>query len=129
MRVRTVYCVFALGLLLTSCNKPAPEKTNAAVAGTINRPGVEFRAEPNPIIVQDDSQVGQTTLYWETNIPKLQIRLGAPGGRLFGLISATGNAPTGKWVTNGMTFYLQDGTASDPTTASATVATVVVSVK
>jgi hypothetical protein len=36
---------------------------------------------------------------------------------------------TGQWVTNGMTFYLQDVSQGQPLTAANTLATLVVQVK
>ena len=53
------------------------------------------------------------------------MRVNSPGGPLFAAGFSTGSAQTGVWVTNGMTFYLQDasGGANSATSSAATLAT------
>lgn len=93
------------------------------------RPGVTFRADPDPIIVKTTPQLGTTTLIWHAPVAKVAIRLGSPDGKLFAGGGSDGRAPTGAWVTNNMTFYLQDGTAPNPTDRSATLAMLPVAVR
>jgi hypothetical protein len=87
-------------------NKPLPQFSNLPVNSSV------FRAHPNPIDVTDGSGLGQTTLY--VNAPPgvlyVEIHLGSPDGPLLSYTSAVAAVPTGKWVTDGMVFYLQDAT-------------------
>ncbi len=83
-------------------------------------------AIPNPIPVAKGG-VGTTTVSW--NAPSgdlVQLRIGAPNGVLFAAGVSTGSAMTGPWVSDGMTFYLQDVTGGKPLTAANTLATLVV---
>jgi hypothetical protein len=41
----------------------------------------------------------------------------------------SGSCETGKWVTDGMTFYLQDSAVANPTDAGATIASVTILVQ
>jgi hypothetical protein len=71
--------------------------------------GNPFVASPNPAPVAYGESLGQTTLYF--NVPganTLQIRVNSPTGPLFAQTGASGTAVTGVWVSDGMTFYLQD---------------------
>ncbi len=78
-------------------------------------------ADPNPIQVCDGSGVGETTLEWESDGSSVtEIRIGSPGGQLFVQSNINGSVRTGKWVTNGMEFYLVNGT-SQAVLASETV--------
>jgi hypothetical protein len=95
----------------------------------IFRPGVTLTADPNPIIAEPGSQVGKTTIYWKTPVKGVQLRIQAPNGKLWGISPGTQHAETGPWVSNGMTFYLQDATAPNPTDTSATLAKITVYVK
>jgi hypothetical protein len=124
---------FCLSLLVmsTACSTKSTDKESAsngsAPAAVIVRDGVTFAAEPNPIVGQ--GAVGKTTLSWKTPVKGVQIRLGAPDGKLFAISGGAQQAETGNWVTNGMTFYLQDNTAINPTDPSATLAKLTVVVK
>lgn len=71
--------------------------------------GNPFVASPDPAPVAYGELFGQTTLYF--NVPganTLQIHVGSPTGPLFAQTGASGTAVTGVWVSDGMTFYLQD---------------------
>ncbi|HSU33113.1 MAG TPA: hypothetical protein VLJ11_17945 [Bryobacteraceae bacterium] len=63
-----------------------------------------FSASPNPIVTND--QYGQTTITAVTNC-SFDIRIGAPNGQEFKEGRGYASLPTGKWVTDGMTMYLQ----------------------
>jgi PKD repeat protein len=100
---------------------------------TLNPPAVptgSISAAPNPIQVCDGSGLGVTTLSWSVaNVSAVEVRLNAPNGTLFvGSGSSGGQAATGKWVNNGMVFYLQNVSDGRPLTPDNTLATVTVGV-
>lgn len=67
-----------------------------------------FSAEPNSIPVCEGS-VGVTTLSWFiATAGGVEIRVGSPTGKLMARGGPTGSAETGKWVTDGMQFFLLD---------------------
>ena len=105
--------------------------TLGVVVAHVARP-TQFSANPNPITqstIVKGILVGQTTLSWSaTNVGSVDVRVGAPNGTLFASGGSTGTAQTGLWVSDGMTFYLQDTTGGRPLTAANTLATVVVNV-
>ena len=106
---------FEGNICLTSVNAPCPSV------------GPSLTATPNPITVTGNAMVGLTTLTW--NAPDAQvveIHVGKLDGPLFARVSNHGSAPTGSWVSDGMTFYLQDVTAGRPLTSDNTLAIVVV---
>jgi arylsulfatase len=78
------------------------------------RSGVRMWAEPNPIPVCDGLMLGETLIRWsfpDTPGP-LEIRVGAPDGKLMAQIGPSGEVPTGRWVTDGMEFFaVEQGTA------------------
>jgi 6-phosphogluconolactonase len=82
-------------------------------AGSTAQDGVTFWANPNPIVVTDNSGYGQTTLSWNTpDVASPEIRVGSPTGPSMGRQASWGSTTTGKWVSDGMTFYLQDGSTT-----------------
>jgi hypothetical protein len=87
-------------------------------------------ASPNPIQVCDGSGLGVTTISWSVaNVTAVDVRLNAPNGTLF--VSSGppgGQQTTGKWVNNGMVFYLQNVSDGRPLTSANTLATVTVGV-
>ena len=91
---------------------------------------VQFAAMPNPAAVlftEGTIELGQTILTWNAmGVSSVSITIGAPNGPLFASAGPSGVAPTGLWVTNGMTFYLQDTTGGKPLAAANTLATVTV---
>jgi RHS repeat-associated protein len=112
------------GLPLTAANTLATVTVNLTTQGCPS-----LTASPNPIPVCDGSGLGVTTLNW-TALPgtDVQIRVGAPDGALFAAGGASGSATTGKWVSQGTVFYLQNVTGGLPLTAANTLATVTVNV-
>jgi hypothetical protein len=102
---------------------------SAAPVAVILRPGVTFTADPDPIPGRGSPKLGKTTLSWKTPVKAVQIRLGAADGKLFAISGGSQQADTGEWVTNGMTFYLQDNTSPNPTDSSATLAKLTLAVK
>ena len=91
---------------------PAAGKTSAtAASGTL-------KADPNPIQVCDGSGSGKTSITWDTKgVGRIQLRVGTPeGGVLADSSQPQGTAETGKWVTDGAKFYLQDLSSGRPST-------------
>ena len=71
--------------------------------------------------------VGTATISWKApNAGVIEVHVGSPSGPLFTQFASRGSATTGAWVTDGMTFYLQDVTGGKPLTADNTLATAVV---
>jgi hypothetical protein len=79
--------------------------TLGSARATVQTPS--FYANPNPVNVYDNTGLGQTTIYWSApGVSTVQIRVGSPSGQLFSESGSTGQGTTGKWVSNGLTFYL-----------------------
>jgi hypothetical protein len=91
--------------------------------------GTTISANPNPIVTSGGSKFGETAITWSSTTQHAVWRIGAPDGKLFGGGAASGTIRTGLWVTNGMTFYLQDGDAPDPTSAAATLGSIAITVQ
>ena len=92
---------------------------------------VQFTASPNPITAQPGTPgLGVTTLNWSVSgVSTVEIHLGSPTGPLFAEYGPNGSATTGVWVTNGMTFYLQDTTGGRALTQANTLAILVAQVQ
>lgn len=87
--------------------------TTPPVAGNTAMDGVTFWANPNPIHTNDNSGYGQTTLSWNApDASSLEIRVGSATGPSMGGHPAWGSTTTGKWVHDGMMFYLQSGSST-----------------
>lgn len=97
----------------------ATVRIQVTTAGTSATRGGTIVAAPNPIGVTTGQSMGSTTLRWQaTGVTRVQVRVGSPAGpAVTGFENPAGAAPTGNWVTDGMTFYLQD--ASDGYSAGA----------
>jgi len=132
--------VAALTPFLTSSTGPGYSLATALAAasevGIIANDGppayhpASLTASPNPIPVAAGADLGMTTISW--NAPSaqyIQVRVGAPDGALFADYFNSGSAPTGLWVSDGMTFYLQDISNGLPLTAANTLATLTVHLK
>ena len=90
------------------------------------RNGATLSAFPNPVPVTGAAE-GATTLIWNvSNAQFIEILVGTPTGPLFADGGNRGSATTPTWVTDGMTFYVQDVSGGIPASASNTVATLVV---
>jgi glucose/arabinose dehydrogenase len=115
------------GAPLTADNTLASVVLHVTNAGC---PTGTISANPNPVQVCDGSGTGTTSLTWTTNnTTTVEVRIGSPTGSRFS-VSATGTQTraTGKWVTEGMVFYLQDVSVSTPGPTLATVTAHVTSV-
>ncbi len=97
--------------------------------GVATRSG-SIAANPNPILVSDGTGLGATSLTWNSaGTSSVEVHVGSPGGPLFSRSAPGGwTATTGKWVNDGMTFYLQDVSGGLPLTSANTLATVLVHV-
>jgi len=96
--------------------------SNVRATGTLT-------ANPNPIVVCENSRGGATTIYWTSSgATKVEVRVGAPDGSLFASASQAGSWATGEWVTSRTVFYLQDVSDGRPLTRRNTLATVTVDV-
>jgi parallel beta-helix repeat protein len=106
---------FQANVCLTSVNAPCPALEPS------------LTASPSPIPVTGPAPYGMTTLSWTAPGAELvEVRIGGPDGVLFAVSSSRGAAQTGLWITDGMTFYLQDVTGGKPLTAENTLATLVI---
>lgn len=100
----------------------APAKSKTTATGKLT-------ASPNPIKVCDKTGSGITTISWTaTGTNAVEVRVGRPDGDLFAKAVPDGSWKTGKWVGDGMVFYLQDVSGGKPLTAENTIATAVVNV-
>lgn len=86
-------------------------------------------ATPGRAVVCDGSGLAVVTVSW--SVPAgdaVDVRVGGPSGPLLARRSGSGSAETGKWVTDGTVFYLQDVSGGLPPTAANTLATATVRV-
>ena len=101
------------GTLETVAAQPVPPLSWGQVAPF---GAVRFFATPNPVPAAVQG-LPHVTLTWSTPVRLVEIRIGAPNGKLFAGGNASGQAITGNWVTPDMQFYLQDaewGRSTDP---------------
>ncbi|MDQ1443672.1 MAG: hypothetical protein QOI20_136 [Acidimicrobiaceae bacterium] len=107
-------------------NTPASTTTYTATFAD-SRTGT-VSASPNPIQVCDNTGQGVTSVTWTTaGVQNVEVHLNSPSGTRFAVTGpGTETRATGKWVTEGMTFYVQDVSGGKALTAANTLATVVV---
>jgi parallel beta-helix repeat protein len=92
--------------------------------------GPSLSASPNPIPVAVGASAGSATINWiAPGTEAVEIHIGGPAGKLLAEGGDRGSAQTGVWVTDGMTFYLQDVTNGKPLTGDYTLATFVVNLE
>jgi hypothetical protein len=126
---KSTVCAAAAALMfLAACAKPAPEPILPAPPA-ITKPGTTLTANPDPIVVDDGGSIGETAITWSTTAAHTEMHVGTPNGVLFFKSGPTGTVRTGPWVTNGMTFYLQDSDKPDPTSAAATLGSIAVALQ
>ena len=102
---------------LQDVSKGEPGTTLATF--TAHAVAVVFSGSPNPFPT-DGSGLGQITLNWSApNVSAVEIRVNSLTGPSFTSGPATGSAKTGEWVTDGMSFYLQDISKGEPGTTLA----------
>ena len=106
---------FEANVCMTSINGPCPSV------------GPSFTADPNPLKVTGNNLTGQTTLSWNApDAQVIEIHIGSPTGTLLTQQGNRGSIQTGPWVSDGLTFYLQDVTGGNPLTSDYTIATLTV---
>jgi hypothetical protein len=130
---KTAACLLAcltmtLAVTLASCAKPAPDPVLPPPVA-VTKPGTTLRADPDPVVPDDGGSLGETSIVWSTTAPHTELHINAPNGTLFGRGGASGSARTGKWVTDGMVFYLQDADNPNPGSAEATLGSLAVAVR
>jgi len=88
-----------------------------------------IEATPPVIRVCDGTGLGVATVVWSApDVDRAEVRLHGPEGPLFAVGGVTGTAKTGKWVRNGMIFYLQDVSPGQTASYGRTLATLTVEV-
>ena len=108
LQKHTTLVLVGVSLFLAACADTGSSTQNGSAA--TGKPGV-LVAEPNPIQVCDTSGVGVTTLRNRSSVGgAVEIRIGSSTGKLFAAVGRDGKAETGKWVTDGMQFFLVNGT-------------------
>jgi len=114
------------GLFNMSAATAATSDNNS---GTSTGGGV-ISASPNPATHTANGDA-MTTISWNapSGVTAVMITIGSPTGPVFADGGPTGSAPTGNWVSNGLTFYLQNVTGGLPLTAANTLGTVAVTVQ
>ena len=94
------------------------------------KPTGSISADPNPIFAPAGTTLGVTRLSWSTTAKRVAVCAGSPSGQIFAAShQGSHSAETGKWVSDGMTFYLQDVSEGQPLNAAHTLATVTVKLK
>ena len=131
--VATIWCNFGCTSTPSDSQNKAPASAPTNTPPTAAKPRTsaigKLTASPNPIKVCDKSGSGITTLTWTaTGTDAIEVRVGRPDGDLFAKAVPDGSWKTGKWVGDGMTFYLQDVSGGKPLTAENTIATAVINV-
>ena len=98
--------------------------TGSGVGIQVWRNGASLTITPNPIPVMVGGFLGSAIISWTApNAQLIEIHIGSPSGQLFTLEGNHGSISTGLWVSEGLTFYLQDVTNNKPLTAANTLAT------
>jgi DNA-binding beta-propeller fold protein YncE len=98
--------------------------TGSGVGIQVWRNGATLTITPNPITVASGS-FGTALISWNApNAGTIEIHVDSPTGPLLTLNGNRGGSWTGAWVTDGMTFYLQD-VSNGPASAQNTIATAV----
>jgi peptidoglycan/xylan/chitin deacetylase (PgdA/CDA1 family) len=91
-----------------------------------------IRALPNPIVLNSSAPpgtLGQTTLFWSADgVTDVEVHVGGTDGPLFCHSGPQEQKTTGEWVSDGLTFYLQNVSGGLPLYPEHTLATVMVCV-
>ena len=101
---------------------PAPTPSATASAPVESASGA-LTISPNPVAVCPKTGLGVATVSWRTaGVRDIEVRVGAPDGKLFTRAGFRGSEKTGEWVKKGTSFFLQNVTNGAPTTADNTLA-------
>jgi 4-amino-4-deoxy-L-arabinose transferase-like glycosyltransferase len=99
---------------------PTPNAAPLSSGGT----EATIALDSNPVKVCDGSALGTATVSFAFPESMLvEVRINSPDGALFARPGVSGKSTTGKWVNDGMTFFLQDVTGEKALTAENTLAT------
>jgi hypothetical protein len=80
-------------------------------------------ATPDPTAAIDNNGFTQVTVSWGApGVSPVEVHIGSPDGVLLTAGGSSGTVTTGVWVSNGMTFYLQDASTGNPLSAANTLA-------
>ncbi|MGH9585135.1 MAG: hypothetical protein ACRD4O_19625, partial [Bryobacteraceae bacterium] len=101
-----------------------PVSTTPGTPVSQNNTGT-LSASPDPVPASP-SGLGTTTLNWTSTSNSVEVHVNSPSGPLFAAGGNSGSAATGPWVTNGMTFFLQDASQGTPASSANTLATLTV---
>lgn len=92
----------------------APSPTPGAGSGAPST-AATLAAIPSPVPVCPKTGLGEATLFWKAEgVTSVEIRVGAPDGKLFAKGGATGSAKTGAWVRKETVFFLIDASKGSP---------------
>jgi uncharacterized protein (TIGR03437 family) len=116
------------GDLPSNPNTPVYVAQNAFISNIVTMPvgpaGGALTLNPNPILAGQGGTMGTSTLTWNVPQSAVEVHIGSPGGVLLGTGGAQGTSGALPWVTDGMTFYLQDATQGTVTSRANTLAKV-----
>lgn len=116
------------GEFLAAITRTRPTRDDRRDESTDRRHGTLI-ATPASIQVVRENQAAITRLEWSSaGTDIVEVHVNAPDGPLLSRSGPSGNATTGEWVSDGMTFYLQDVTNGQPLTSEHTLATAAVTV-
>jgi len=111
-----------------------PSAATAPALACPPQPDVTFLADPNPVTDVNRFGLGETTLVFSAaKAASIEIHIGAPDGQFLSRSYApargvNGVVNTGPWISDGMTFYLQDVDGGKQLSPANTLATVRVTV-
>lgn len=92
------------------------------------KPSGTLTVSPNPIRASSRSALVVANLSWNSQGAALvEVRVGAPDGPLLGRTTGSGSATTGRWVRDGMNFFLQDVSERRPLCREHTLAVATIS--
>ena len=95
----------------------------------LDRSTGSIMTKPNPVRANYQSELAVTTVIWTSeNTKAVEVHVGSPDGPSFTRGDCSGSATTGKWVTDGMRFYLQDVSDGLDLNSAHTLATTTVNV-
>ena len=102
----------------------------AGGAEPTGRPSGSLTATPASLEVVALDSTSATTLEWSSEgTESVEVHVGAPDGPLLSRSGPSGKATTGQWVSDGLTFFLQDVTGGVPLTSDHTLAKIAVNVR
>lgn len=89
---------------------------------------VVFDVAEKPVVFGSNG-LARVTLVWKCPWEQVEIRVGAPNGKLFTTGASSGKAVTDDWVVPQMRFYLQDSSWGDATKPDHTIAMIQIQVE